>query len=153
MPEGAGEDGTGGKGISTFAVLIGMSFLILVGFFGTSTFAVWQRRSRGTTRQAAPTAIALPQAPAPDTASPTLGAAQPTAIVVPKGYKTGILRSDATTKSDIVAYVPANAVVMLGASKTEIDDKKRPQVWYRVRAVVDNKTYEGWMHSDILKLQ
>jgi len=145
-------------GTSAFAVMVGVGMLLLFAFFGLSLVAVGMRWSRG--HMSSSSAPKMSSSPAPTSAPVIAPPALPeprtevkrAVVTVPAKLKNGVLRASPSGNAPTLAFVPMGTVVELGESRTA-QSKTGPQVWYRVRAVVDGKAYEGWMHSDILRRQ
>lgn len=154
LPEGGGASSERGAS-SVFAIFVGLGMMALFAFFGLAILAVGMRFSRADERAPSAATTATPSElpgraasplPTPATATP-IGRA---VVNVPKERKTGVLRAKASTDSPIVAFVPAGTSVELYGSTTATS-RYGPQTWYRVRAVVGGKAYEGFMHGDILR--
>lgn len=137
------------SGTSVFAVLVGIGFLVMATFFVLSFVAVWKRSE----------VAAAPRTSVSTSLQQTMPVVEPrnrtdseewrkgTVNVVRVDLKTGVMRAAPDLKAPLAAYVPKGTAIDVGKSAT-----KDGQMWYHVRAVVDGKTYEGWMHSDIVNL-
>lgn len=135
------------EGISAFAVLVGVSFLVLVAFFGMSIVAIWKRSHVGPSpTQPMPIAAPSPtrERPVPVTAEVWFKGT----VYVAKGLP-GVMRGAPRLDGVFVASIPNGSDVEMGQTATT-PGASGPETWYHVRAVVKGKRYEGWMHSDIL---
>ena len=135
------------EGISAFAVLVGVSFLVLVAFFAMSIVAVW-KRSHAEPSPTLPMPIASPGSTRERSVPVTEEVWFKGTVYVAKGVP-GILRGEPRLDGALVVFVPNGADVEMGRTATA-PGASRSEAWYHVRAVVKGKQYEGWMHSDIL---
>jgi hypothetical protein len=138
------------SGTSTFAVLVGIAFMLMTTFFVLSFVAVW-KRSEGTTTVQSSAVTSLPEttpvvAPRARTASEDWR--KGTVNIVRPDLKTGVMRAAPDSNAPRAAFVPKGTVIDVGKSAT-----KDGQMWYHVRAVINGGTYEGWMHSDIVLVE
>lgn len=140
-------------GTSGFALLVGVWMLLLTAFFGASALAMVLRWQRDTARAEVPPIPVAPPLPAPGTTDPSPAKPAPRATVtVPPSKKNGAVREQPSFDAEVVALVPGGQMVDV-EDTAMVRGKLGLQRWFRVRTVVFGKPVEGWMHSDILRLE
>lgn len=130
------------SGTSTFAVLVGIGFLLMATFFVLSFWAVWKRSEGRTTQIAQPV---VENNRTPESSDRIDSEVWLDAMVNLKRLDRGPgqLRSSpgGTSKAEFDHKSPV---------KVALSSVRNHEKWYRVKGIYKGAMVEGYMHSDIL---
>lgn len=133
------------SGTSAFAVLVGITFLLMTMFFVLSFVAVW-KRSEGRTTPRAPSVVEHSSMPRSSDRTDSEIWLDGRVNLKRLDRGPGQLRN-APSGASIAEFDHRSSIKVASSSV------KNHEKWYRVRGMYKGSVVEGWMHSDIVLVE